>query len=129
MVYIPSPTNQRAQPAVALPQAQIIEITNGPDTPATVIPPAEVIVARSQCHASTSDTLTMEQFLALSWIDNDNANTRQLISRRMISHWTYFTLSTDNSSATLALRKGQHACCASVPSGPKLTCKYLHTLD
>ncbi|PLW58736.1 hypothetical protein PCANC_00402 [Puccinia coronata f. sp. avenae] len=98
---------QPYQPAVALRQAQIIEITNGPDTPATVIPPAEVIVAPAHnATASTSDTLTMEQFLALSWIDHDDANTRQLISRRMISHWTYFTLSTEQQLRDLGFEEG-----------------------
>jgi hypothetical protein len=107
MVYIPSPTNERAQPAVALPQAQIIEITDGPDTPATGIPPAEVIVAPAHnATARTSDTLTMEQFLTLSWIDKDDANTRQLISRRMISHWTYFTLSTEQQLRDLGFEEG-----------------------
>ncbi|PLW09259.1 hypothetical protein PCANC_20858 [Puccinia coronata f. sp. avenae] len=107
MVYIPSPTNERAQPAVALPQAQIIEITDGPNTPATGIPPAEVIVAPAHnATARTSDTLTMEQFLTLSWIDKDDANTRQLISRRMISHWTYFTLSTEQQLRDLGFEEG-----------------------
>jgi hypothetical protein len=107
MVYIPSPTTQRARRVLALPQAEIIDLTDQPDTPAAVIPPADVIFAPAQDGpATTSNALTMEQFLMLSWIDKDDADTRQIISRRMITHWTYFSLSTEQQLRDLGFEEG-----------------------
>jgi hypothetical protein len=81
MVMIPSPTNQRALSVPVLPRDPVA----APNPPAVEPINAEAPV----------ETMSMDEFLTLSWIAKEDTDTRELIKRRKIHHWSYFTLSTE----------------------------------
>ncbi|PLW21323.1 hypothetical protein PCANC_05072 [Puccinia coronata f. sp. avenae] len=96
MLMIPSPTNQRANPATNTPRAAIIDLNHAPVVPAK---PAQ--------HPDISrNPMTMEEFLTLSWIPQADTNTRELIERRKIWHWTYFSLSNEQQLRELGFEEG-----------------------
>ncbi|PLW46317.1 hypothetical protein PCANC_11193 [Puccinia coronata f. sp. avenae] len=84
MLMIPSPTNQRENPDPNTPRAAIIDLTHAPVVPAK--PAQHPDITRATCHPG--NPMTMEEFLTLSWIPQADTDTRELIERRKIWHWT-----------------------------------------
>jgi hypothetical protein len=48
----------------------------------------------------------MDEFLTLSWIAQEDMDTRELIKQRKIHHWTYFTLSDEQQLRDLGFEEG-----------------------
>ncbi|PLW52725.1 hypothetical protein PCANC_16003 [Puccinia coronata f. sp. avenae] len=92
MVMVPSPTVPREL------SVQIIRrgpISDNPEAPANCPAPPTQPAPDPNVPAPPppGELLTMDEFLTLSWIAQEDTDTCELIKQRKIHHWTYFTLS------------------------------------
>ncbi|PLW26457.1 hypothetical protein PCANC_26761 [Puccinia coronata f. sp. avenae] len=105
MVMVPSPTVQRELSVQIIRRGPIFDNTkapaNRPAPPTQPAPDPNVLAP-----PPPGDLLTMDEFLTLLWIAQEDMDTRELIKQRKIHHWTYFTLSDEQQLRDLGFEEG-----------------------